>query len=160
MLCERTARWAIAIVLVVSASAAHGQSAGEAAVRLNGVPVIQVTASGNESATARAARIERRLERLADRVDETGRPAVVRGPTDDTRVVQLRDAPIVTVTQADAEDHLLTVDALAADWASALGIALDQARASQPGTGLCAQGHHFEFRERGFDSRTAAIPNW
>jgi small-conductance mechanosensitive channel len=37
----------------------------------------------------------------------------------------------VTVTQADAEDHLLTVDALAADWASALGIALDQARASR-----------------------------
>ncbi len=62
---ERTAGWAIGIVLVLSTSAAHGQSAGEASVRLNGVPVIQVTASGNESATARAARIERRLERLS-----------------------------------------------------------------------------------------------
>jgi len=123
--------WAIGAVLVISASVAHGQSAGEASVRLNGVPVIQVTASGNESATARAARIERRLERLADRVDETARPAVVRGPTDDIRVVQLGDAPIVTVTQADAEDQLLTVDALAAEWAAALGVALDQARASR-----------------------------
>lgn len=80
MLGERTAGWTIGIVLVISTSVAHGQSAGEASVRLNGVPVIQVTASGNESATARAARIERRLERLADRVDETARPAVVRGP--------------------------------------------------------------------------------
>jgi hypothetical protein len=65
MLRERTAGWAIGTVLVISASVAHGQSAGEASVRLNGVPVIQVTASGNESSTARAARIERRLERLA-----------------------------------------------------------------------------------------------
>jgi len=128
---EKRTRWTLGAVLVISASVAHGQTGGEASVRLNGVPVIQVTASGNESATARAARIERRLERLADRVDETARPAVVRGPTDDTRVVQLRDAPIVTVTQADAEDHLLTVDALAGEWASALGVALDQARASR-----------------------------
>lgn len=131
MLRERAAGWAICTALVISASVVHGQSAGEASVRLNGVPVIQVTASGSESATARAARIERRLERLADRVEETARPTVVRGPTDDTRVVQSGDAPIVTVTQADAEDHLLTVDALAADWASALGVALDQARASR-----------------------------
>jgi small-conductance mechanosensitive channel len=131
MLRGRTAGWAICTALVISASVAHGQSAGEASVRLNGVPVIQVTASGSESATARAARIERRLERLADRVEETARPTVVRGPTDDTRVVQSGDAPIVTVTQADAEDHLLTVDALAAEWAAALGVALDQARASR-----------------------------
>ena len=112
MLRGRTAGWAICTALVISASVAHGQSAGEASVRLNGVPVIQVTASGSESATARAARIERRLERLADRVEESARPTVLRGPTDDTRVVQSGDAPIVTVTQADAEDHLLTVDAL------------------------------------------------
>ena len=85
---QRRAGWAIGIVLVMSASVARGQSTGEASVRLNGVPVIQVTASGDESAMARAARIERRLERLADRVEETARPTVVRGPTDDTRVVQ------------------------------------------------------------------------
>lgn len=77
---DTTAGWAIGIVLVFSAPVAHGQSGGEASVRLNGVPVIQVTASGRESATARAARIERRLERLADRVDETSRPAVIRDP--------------------------------------------------------------------------------
>lgn len=130
MLREGTASCAIGILLL-SSSVAHGQSVGEASVRLNGVPVIEVTASGNESATARAARIERRLERLADRVEETAGPVVVRGPTDDTRVVQVRDVPVVTVTQADAEDHLVTVDALAAEWASALGTALDQARASR-----------------------------
>lgn len=70
--------WSIGVVLALSASVAYGQT-GEAPVRLNGVPVIQVTASGSESATARAARIERRLQRLADRVDETARPVVVRG---------------------------------------------------------------------------------
>jgi small conductance mechanosensitive channel len=122
--------WTIGSVLVISASVGYGQT-GEASVRLNGVPVIQVTASGSESATARAARIERRLQRLADRVDETARPVVVRGSTDDSRVVQLRGAPIVTVTQADAEDQLLPVDALAVEWAAALGVALDQARASR-----------------------------
>jgi small conductance mechanosensitive channel len=131
MLLAKSVGRAVGIMLVISASAAYGQSGGEASVRLNGVPVIRVTASGDETATSRASRIERRLERLADRVDETARPAVMRGPTDDTRVVQLGDAPIVTVTRADAEDHLLTVDALAAQWASALGVALDQARASR-----------------------------
>ena len=48
---RKMAGWAIGAVLVISASVAHGQSTGEASVRLNGVPVIQVTASRNESAT-------------------------------------------------------------------------------------------------------------
>jgi small-conductance mechanosensitive channel len=126
------------------------------------VPVIQVTASGSESATARAARIERRLERLADRVEETARPTVVRGPTDDTRVVQLGDAPIVTVTQADAEDHLLTVDALAAEWALALGIALDQARDSRLSPwrrfAIEVRGSVFTAVTRLADSATRIIP--
>ena len=131
MLRRNTSGWAGALVLIFSASAAYGQVGGEASVRLNGVSVIQVTASENESATARAARIERRLERLADRLGETARPTVARGATDDTRVVQLLDAAIVTVTRADADDHLLSVDALAAEWASAIGVALDRARSSR-----------------------------
>lgn len=51
-----TAGW-VGAVLVISASVAHGQSAGEASVRLSGVPVIEVTAAADESAAARAARI-------------------------------------------------------------------------------------------------------
>lgn len=131
MLRRNTSGWAGGIMLVISASAAYGQVLGEASVRLNGVPVIQVAASESESATARAARIERRLERIADRRGETARPTVARGAMDDTRVVQLRDAAIVTETRADADEHLLGVDALAAEWATAIGVALEQARASR-----------------------------
>jgi hypothetical protein len=62
---DTTTGWALGILLVLGASVAHAQTGGEASVRLNGVPVIRVMASAGESATARAAGIERRLERLA-----------------------------------------------------------------------------------------------
>jgi len=117
--------------LLLWSAAATAQSGNEASVRLNGVPVIRVTADGETSATARASQIERRLERLADRPDDTARPLIVRGATDDSRVIQMHGAPIVTVRRADAEDHLMTVDALAAEWAAAIGGALDRARASR-----------------------------
>ena len=120
-----------ALLVVLCGAIISAQSSDVASVRLNGVPVIQVTGTPDESAGGRAARIERRLERLADRVDVTERPVVAPGPSAETRIVQLRDAPLVTVTRADAEENLMTVEALAAEWASTIGEALEQARASR-----------------------------
>jgi small conductance mechanosensitive channel len=111
--------------------AALAQPADEASVRLNGVPVIQVTGAGSESAAVRAARVQRRLERIAARPDLAGTPTVLPGPSADSRIIQIGDALLVTVTAADAEEQLATVDALALEWASRLGAALDEARATR-----------------------------
>jgi small-conductance mechanosensitive channel len=118
-------------VLALPAGALFGQSRDEAAVRLNGVPLFEVSAAGGESASARALRIERRLERIADRPESAGRPILVTPDTDDSRVIRLDDAAIVTVTRADADDHLMPVDALAAEWAGIIADALDRARAGR-----------------------------
>lgn len=115
-------------VLVLQAPAASAQSLDEAVVRLNGAPVVRVTGTEAEPAAERAARIQRRLERLADRAGDSARPSVVPGPDPATRIVQLLGAPIVTVTQLDADDHVTTVDALASQWAAAIGDALAEAR--------------------------------
>ena len=150
MLGAWTRYWAAALLWTLSVSMAAAQGTGEASVRLNGVPVMRVTATGDESAGVRAARIERRLRRLVARDQALPAVTVVPGPTADTRVVQLGDAPLVTVTRADAEDHLLTVDDLGAEWASALHDALQQARAAQ-----LSPGRRFTTEVRG--SMTTAL---
>jgi len=120
----------VALVLGLWSSTAAAQ--GELApVRLNGMPVLEVAGSGEEPARARADRIERRLQRISDRPDLVGAPDVVPGPTPDSRVIELQGLPIVTLTRADAEEAVTTVDALAADWAASIGRAIDQARASR-----------------------------
>lgn len=113
------------------APAAAAQSLDEAVVRLSGVPVVRVTGTEAEPATERALRIERRLERLADRAEESAWPSVGPGPDPATRIVHLLGAPIVTVTQLDADDHVTTVDALASQWAAAIGEALARARSAR-----------------------------
>jgi small conductance mechanosensitive channel len=119
------------LALLGPAPLALAQTADEASVRLNGVPVIQVTGTEAEPAAVRAARVERRLERVASRPDLAGTPTVLPGPSADSRIIQLGDALLVTVTAADAEEQLRTVDALAHEWAAVLGVALEQARASR-----------------------------
>lgn len=158
----RTPYWTAAVFWALSVLVAGAQVDDEASIRLNGVPVIRVTAAGDESARVRAARIERRLRRLV--ADDRALPAiaVVPGPTADTRLVQLGDAPLVTVTRADAENHLLTVDDLGAEWSSALTNALQQARAAR-----LSPGRRFATEMRGAattalwrlaDSATRIVP--
>lgn len=122
---------AVVLALLLWPLPALAQSSDEAPVRLDGVPVITVTAAGGESASVRAARIERRLERVAARVDDGVWPVVISGDADTTRLVQLGGATIITVTRDDADEHLMSIDRLAAEWASTIGGALAQARASR-----------------------------
>lgn len=115
---------AMVIAMVLWPVPARPQSANDAAVHLDGVPVIMVTAGGAESASVRAAGIERRLERVAARIDGGAWPVVVNGDAADTQLVQLGGSTIVTVTRSDADDHLMSIDRLAAAWASTIGSAL------------------------------------
>jgi small conductance mechanosensitive channel len=125
-------RWLVVAGLTVAGTLCAGTlvlrgQPDEAVVRLAGAPVIVVGPTSEETADARAARIERRLERLADRVDEVPQPVVVR-QGDGTAVVSVADSPVVTVSRADAEEHVTTVDALATSWAGDIGRALERAR--------------------------------
>ena len=115
------------IVLALSASVALAQ-VEQVPVRLNGASVLEVAGTEEEPAAARAARIERRLQRIVDRPDLVGTPVVVPGPTSDSRVIQLQGLPIVSVTQADAEEAVTTVEALAGEWAASIGEAIPRAR--------------------------------
>jgi len=117
-------------LLSLTTSTAYAQDE-LAPVRLSGMQVLEVAGTGEDPARARADRIERRLQRISARPDLVGAPDVVQGPAPDSRVIELRGLPIVTVTRADAEEAVTTVDALAADWAASIGRAVDQARASR-----------------------------
>ena len=120
----------IAVLAVLSVRPAIAQS-DLATVRLNGQPVLEVAGTREEPARARAARIERRLQRLIGREDLIGRPTAAPGPVPDSRIIEVQGLPLVTVTPADAEEAVTTVDALASEWAASLGRAVDQARASR-----------------------------
>ena len=74
-----------AILAPAAASVTLAQS-DESTVRLGGLPVIAVGVTADESASERAARIQRRLERLADRPADGVSPIVAR-VADGTRIV-------------------------------------------------------------------------
>lgn len=97
-----------------------------ATVRLDGRALFQVGAGAQEDATARALRIEGRLATLLRNLDGLA-PAVTQ-PSGDGRIVAVAGLPVVTVTPADAQDNLTTVDVLAAQWAAAIDRGLQRAR--------------------------------
>ncbi|MFP2898115.1 mechanosensitive ion channel family protein [Corallococcus sp. 4LFB] len=98
-------------------------------VRLDGRAVLRLGPGEGETASERAARVERRLAALAEgraplspsRVEPSGERGTL-------RLVSVQGVPIVTITPDDAQDHVTTVDALAAQWSRAIDVALGQAR--------------------------------
>jgi small-conductance mechanosensitive channel len=113
----------LAIALVVTAA---GQDTS-ATVRLYGRPLFRVTPNAGMDANARAAQIERRLNRLVETQSTTGAIRIDRpGPAE--RVIAIGSASIVTITAADAEENLADVDALAQQWASRIEAAIGQAQ--------------------------------
>lgn len=97
-------------------------------VRADGRPVLRVGPADTVGAGTRAVRIERRLATLLETPSALGPAQVARSRTDTAaRLVMVSGVPVVTVTTADAEDNLTSVDALAAQWASAIDAALERA---------------------------------
>jgi small-conductance mechanosensitive channel len=119
------------IVFVAVADAAPDAMAQEhrVTVRLDGRAVIRVGPAAVVDADTRARRIESRLELLLEspaaitlaRVEPTG-------PNGAERAISVAGVTVVTVNEADAEENLLGVDELAAQWASAIDQALSAAR--------------------------------
>lgn len=122
-----------AILVAVSSSQSHAQST-VATVRVDGRAVFQV-GPGDEAGDAdeRAERIERRVEALLPNLRQLG-PAIPKRTGPDWTVT-VSGIPIVTVTPRDAEDNLITQQALATQWASRLQQALDRARQRREGWG-------------------------
>jgi len=96
-------------------------------VRLDGRAMFRVSAVENVDATARARQIERRLSRLLENPTAIAPPRIEPTPDSDQRVITIAGVPVVTVTKADAQDNLTTVDTLATQWSEAITTALTRA---------------------------------
>ena len=101
---------------------------GLVSVRLDGRILFQVGPNDELDAASRGQRVERRLATLLDRPAQIESAVVERGPTNEQRTIRVAGATVVTVTPADAEEELTTVDALAGRWAVIIDDALERAR--------------------------------
>lgn len=113
----------LALLLFAAPAAAQDE---RAPVRVDGRTVFRVGPIDDVTAEARAERIESRLETLL----ATGEPipgAAVEPLGPGTRSITIGGTPILTVTDADAEDNVTDLDTLAAEWAGALDDALRDA---------------------------------
>jgi small conductance mechanosensitive channel len=118
-----------------SAPLAAAQGATTATVRVDGRTVFHVAAADTLDEDARARRIERRIEQLLERPDAVGQVRVLAGPGPAERTLAVSGVPVVTVTAADAEEHLTTPMVLASQWAAALDSALERARGRRQSPG-------------------------
>lgn len=117
---------ALLAFLAALAGPAAAQQDDLVTVRLDGRTVFRVGPSGDSDASTRAGRIESRLATLLRNLDALA-PAIAR-PAGTDRIITVSGVPVVTVTEADAQDNLTTVDALAGQWTAALDAALGRAR--------------------------------
>lgn len=98
-------------------------------VRVDGRTLFRVGGSGETAASERARRIERRLATLLENPTAIT-PASIEtaGVKEAERIISIAGVPVVTITEADAQDNLTAVDALAAQWAQVVDAALRRAR--------------------------------
>jgi small conductance mechanosensitive channel len=128
-------RAALVLLLLSLLTTSPARAQEEAAtVRLDGRPVFQVgPAADGTDARERARRVERRMGGLLRNLDALGEPVSRQTPAGWTVVVS--GIPVVSVTNRDAEDNLVSAEALAGQWATALDQALDRARERRLGWG-------------------------
>lgn len=118
----------IFVLLLVLAGAVQAQD-GLAGVRVDGRVLFRVAATDTTDEQTRARRVERRISRLLERPDLITAAQVLPGATEAERTLVVSGVPVVTVTPADAEELLSTVDVLASQWAVALDTGLARATA-------------------------------
>lgn len=116
--------WLVPTALALLAVGAAPSLAQEerVTVRLDGRALFRVSAAEGLEADARARRVERRLVALLERPQAIAPARVERSDTE--RIVTVTGAPVVRVTETDAQENLTTVDALAAQWSAAVDRAL------------------------------------
>lgn len=129
--------WGWLLVLLARALSAPEPAAAQddvSTVRLDGRALFQVgPGPGDADARERARRIEQRMAGLLRNLESLGRP--VARQTQSGWTVVVSGVPVVSVTDRDAEDNLVSREALANQWAAALGGALDRARERRLGWG-------------------------
>lgn len=119
---------AVSLLFATPALAGVPIQDGRTTVRVDGRPVFRIGAADSSTAAERARRVERRLATLL----ETPRalpPAQVApaGVDRSDRVITVAGVPVITVTRADGEDHVTSVDALALQWSHVLDTELRRA---------------------------------
>lgn len=125
--------WILVLVMLITAWAtiiAPGAVSAQderVTVRLDGRTVFRVSAMGKTDATARARQIERRMNRLLENPKAIAPSRVEPAADNSERVITIAGVPVVTVTKADAQDNLTTVDAVATQWSKAVDAAIRRA---------------------------------
>ena len=109
------------LLLFVLSAVTHvyGQDEERITVRVDGRTVFRVGEMDDLSAAERVQRIERRMNTLLEtpavivpsRIEQTGETEYV---------ISVAGVPVVTVTESDAEDNVVSADALAGQWARAI----------------------------------------
>lgn len=123
--------WPRGFLVLLALLATLGQPSGSAAqeeqasVRVDGSTVLRLGEGEGMNAVERARRAERRLERLLDR-PEALMPVRVEARGEE-RVLAVSTLELLTVLPSDAAEELVSVDALAARWSTALQAALERA---------------------------------
>jgi small conductance mechanosensitive channel len=129
----------LAILLFLPTVVAQSE---QVTVRLDGRAVFRVGAVGELDATARARQIERRMNRLLENPDAIAPPRIEPTNVNNTdRMITIAGVPVVTVTEADAQDNLTTVNVLATQWSQAIDTNLERAseRRLSPGGRFIAE---------------------
>lgn len=104
-------------------------------MRLDGRPVLRLSGSPERAAPDRAADVERRLASVLQHPGSLPPTRIEPSAGGSSRTLTILGVPIVTVTPEDAQDHLSTPDALAAQWSRTLDDALAQAQERRRGAG-------------------------
>lgn len=95
-------------------------------ILVRGRPIFQVGSLPELSATERARIINRRIASVLAREESLGSVIVQSNPQRNVATLQLKNRVLMTVTQQDAQDFGLEVEALGQRWADALNQAFEQ----------------------------------
>lgn len=117
----------LALALGLLRPAAVVAQSDRATVRVDGRPVFRVGGADSSDAAERALRIENRLGILLENPRAIG-PARVERTAGRDLAVSVSGVSVVTVTPADAEDNVTSLEDLAVQWARAIDAALASAR--------------------------------
>jgi small-conductance mechanosensitive channel len=120
--------WLLFFALTASCIPVRGQDE-LLAVRVDGRVIFEVGMAGSTSAVERVRSIDRRIDRLLENPQAIVQATIQPSLTNATeRVITVSGTPVVTVTEADAQDHLTSVEDLARQWATALDLALERGK--------------------------------
>lgn len=93
---------------------------------IRGRPIFQVGSLSGMGATDRAAIINRRIASILTKAETLESVSVQTDPSRNLATLQLSNRVLMTVTEQDAEDFGLSVEALSEKWAEALNRAIDK----------------------------------